>query len=148
MKNLTKFIAIILVLFLTIACEKNECAPTEKIVTVHDTTIVTINNEPTYLTTGEWRYYTREYSIDGVSGVEFAEQKWKFTAYRAFVDVNNDGVYEKEGFFGNFGTYIIIYFYGETEPRRYDIIMSTTQILYIGRTVGNMQEKLYMQKWQ
>ncbi len=141
-----------------ISCSKQELKTVEKIVTVHDTIInglivyvhdtIIISNEPTYTTTGEWRYFRREFSISGGSWeTEFAEQKWKFTAYRVFVDANRDGVYEREGFFGNFGTYITIYFFDEIELRRYDIISSTSQDLSIGRTFGNMQEKLFMQKW-
>ena len=131
----------VLILILS-SCSKQELKTVEKIVTVHDTiingqivyvhdTIIT-SNEPTYTTTGEWRYFRREFSISGGSWeTEFAEQKWKFTAYRVFVDANRDGVY----------------FFDETELRRYDIISSTSQDLWIGRTVGNMQEKLFMQKW-
>ena len=107
----------VLILILS-SCSKQELKTVEKIVTVHDTiingqivyvhdTIIT-SNEPTYTTTGEWRYFRREFSISGGSWeTEFAEQKWKFTAYRVFIDSN----------------------------------------LWIGRTVGNMQEKLFMQKW-
>lgn len=141
-----------------ISCSKQELKTVEKIVTVHDTIIngqivyvhdtIIINNETSYTTTGDWRYFNREFLINGGSWeTESANQKWKFTAYRVFIDADRDGIYEREGFFGNFGTYITIYFFDETELRRYDIISSTSQDLWIGRTVGNMQEKLFMQKW-
>ncbi|MFN8296646.1 MAG: hypothetical protein U0T69_10650 [Chitinophagales bacterium] len=153
----TLIIPVTLLIFALTSCGKQETKTVEKIVTVHDTIIngqivyvhdtIIVSNEPTYTTTGEWRYFNREFSISGGSWeTEAANQKWKFTAYRVFVDANSDGVYEREGFFGNFGTYITIYFFDETVARRYDIISSNAQDLWIGRTVGNMQEKLYMQK--
>ena len=56
-----------------ISCSKQELKTVEKIVTVHDTIIngqivyvhdtIIISNEPTYTTTGEWRYFRREFSI-------------------------------------------------------------------------------------
>ena len=152
------FIPIALLIFALSSCGKQETKTVEKIVTVHDTIIngqvvyvhdtITINNEPTFSTTGTWRYFNYESSINGGSWeTESKNERWKFTAYRVFVDTNNDGVYEKEGFFGNFGTYITIYFYDESTARRYDILSSTSQDLWIGRTVGNLQEKLYMQKF-
>lgn len=157
MKKLTQILAVALIVIATISCKKQECTPIETIVTVHDTIIsgnpihiydtVVINAEPTYTTTGTWNYYRKEFSINSGSWeTEFKSEKWKFTAYRVFVDANNDGVYEREGFFGNFGTYITIYFYDESTARRYDILTSDLQSLTIGRTVGNIQEKLYMQK--
>ncbi|MFN8263780.1 MAG: hypothetical protein U0T07_09660 [Chitinophagales bacterium] len=152
------FIPITLLIFALSSCGKQETKIVEKIVTVHDTIIngqvvyvhdtITINNEPTYTTTGIWRYFNYESSTNGGSWeTESKNEKWKFTAYRVFVDANNDGVYEREGFFGNFGAYITIYFYDESTVRRYDIISSTNQDLWITRTVGNLQEKLYMQKF-
>lgn len=158
MKNLTQILTIALIAIATISCKKQEeCKPTEIIVTVHDTIIggdsvhiydtVFVNPEPIYTTTGTWNYYRKEFSINNGSWeTEFKNEKWKFTAYRVFVDANNDGVYEREGFFGNFGTYITIYFYDETTARKYDIISSDTQSLTISRTIGTIQEKLYMQK--
>ena len=152
------FIPITLLIFALSSCGKQETKIVEKIVTVHDTIIngqvvyvhdtITINNEPTYTTTGTWRYFNYESSTNGGSWeTESKNEKWKFTAYRVFVDANNDGVYEKEGFFGNFGTYITIYFYDESTARRYDIISSNAQDLWITRTIGSLQEKLYMQKF-
>lgn len=151
------FIPITLLIFALTSCGKQETKTVEKIVTVHDTIIngqtvyvhdtIIISNEPTYSTTGEWKYFNYESSINNGSWDTYTKnEKWKFTAYRVFVDANRDGVYEKEGFFGNFGTYITIYFYDETTARRYDIISSNSVDLWIGRTVGNIQEKLYMQK--
>lgn len=152
----TLIIPIALLIFALTSCGKQETKTVEKIVTVHDTIIngqivyvhdtITVSNEPTYSTTGTWKYFSREFTIDGVPDAESHNENWKFTAYRVFVDANNDGVYEREGFFGNFGTYITIYFYDESTARRYDIISSNSVDLWIGRTVGNMQEKLYMQK--
>lgn len=158
MKKLTKILAVALIAIAAISCKKQEeCKPTEIIVTVHDTVIsgnpthiydtVFINAEPTYATTGTWRYFNYESSVNGGSWeTETKNERWKFTGYKVFVDANNDGVYEKEGFFGNFTTYITIYFYNESTARRYDIISNNAQDLWLQRTVGTTQEKLYMQK--
>lgn len=154
----THFFLFVLSILVLSSCKEQEIKMVEKIVTVHDTIIngqpifihdtIVVGNEPIYSTTGTWKYFNYESSTNGGSWeVESKNEKWKFTAYRVFVDSNNDGVYEREGFFGNFGTYITIYFYNESTARRYDIISSNSQDLWIGRTVGNMQEKLYMQKF-
>lgn len=151
------FLPFVLILVLS-SCGKQETKTVEKIVTVYDTIIngqvvyvhdtIIINNEPTYSTTGTWRYFNYESSVSGGSWeTESKNERWKFTAYRVYVDTNNDGIYEREGFFGNFGTYITIFFYDETTARQYNIISSNAQDLWISRTIGNTQEKLYMQKF-
>ena len=139
------------------ACKKESTIVQEKIVVQHDTiyngqtitvhdTII-INDEPTYNTTGEWRYFRREFSENGGTWqVEFTnDDKWKFTANKVFVDADRNNIYEKEGFFANYNSYIVIYFFDESTARRYDVEVNA-DVIILSRIIGTTEEKLYFQK--